>query len=194
MIYFAGQPKFNSNPEGEFTRGQHWDDTESMNEDLIAYWNETVGENDQVFVLGEFFDLSKNLSGKSIEKLVSALNGNILHVYHHQDRDTDFSEYTGICILGTTIQYRQKTIHITNFLEHINRIESNLMISSCRRSLLNKENSKSIYYHKNGSTIFQNNISRPVYNVNIELWGYKPVSIETILNSYSFYLKQNEDL
>jgi calcineurin-like phosphoesterase family protein len=194
MIYFVGQPKFNSDPKNDFPRGQHWDDTESMNEDLISYWNETVGKEDQVFVLGEFLDFSKNLSAKSIEKLVSDLNGNILHVYHNQDRDIDFSEYIGVCILGTTIQYRQKTIHITNFLEHINRIESNLMISSCRRSLLNKINAKSIYYHKNGSTIFQNNISRPVFNVNIELWGYKPISIETILNSYSLYLKQNEDL
>ena len=87
MIYFAGQPKFNSDPKHDFIRGQHWDDAESMNEDLISYWNDTVGKEDQVFVLGEFLDFSKNLSGKSIEKLVSNLNGNILHVYHNQDRD-----------------------------------------------------------------------------------------------------------
>ena len=201
-MYFVGQPKFNYDPKNHVKRCQNWDDAVSMNEDLISYWNDTIPEDGIVFVLGEFQDLTnRNMPGYTYKDLVTRLNGRLCHVYHRKDGgaaplyDTveHFkTDYTEICVLDTMIQYDHKTIHITNFLEHINRIESNLVITSCGR-YLSKENTKSIYFSMHGSTIFQNNIINPVYNVNLDVWDYKPVSISEILSRYSLYLKHNEE-
>ena len=193
-MYFVGQPKFNYDPRNHCKRCQNWDDTESMNEDLISYWNDTVPEDALVFVLGEFQDSKNpNMPGYTYKDLVSRLNGRLCHVYHRKDAEREHSEYTELCVLDTMIQYDRKTIHITNFLEHINRIESNLVITSCGR-YLSKENNKSIHFNMHGSTIFQNNIINPVYNVNLDEWDYKPVSISEILSRYSLYQKHNEEL
>ena len=58
--------------------------------------------------------------------------------------------------------------------------------------LVDKVNDKYVYYrdHK-GVTRFINNLSIPIFNVNIELWNYKPVNIDTILKFYSEYRNHN---
>ena len=63
-LYFVGDINFSCDPQLELIRKDIWDDYQSMNEDLISNWNENVGENDTVFVIGTFFNFTSSLTEK----------------------------------------------------------------------------------------------------------------------------------
>ena len=83
---------------------------------------------------------------------------------------------------------------ISNFLEHINRVEANFTVTSCLTNNLKKVNEKFIYYEsKEGSHIFVNNLNKPVFNLSADLWEFKPVRLSTLLEIYKSYCIFNSE-
>lgn len=181
-IFLIGQPKFHCNPKEDLERREIWDDSNSMNEDLIEYWNEKVSKEDTVFVVGELIDSNST-------SIINELNGNIILVRNRNDSLTKYVDDKLITtLLVAELIYNNKSIYITNYLEHINTVESNLIITSDESHLLNKINDKSMCYRDSKEVVkFINNLSIPVFNLNIKKWNYKPVNLEEIIKSYSDY-------
>ena len=187
-IFFVGQPKFYSNPEENLKRREIWDDADSMNDDLVSYWNETVSEDDTVFVIGELVSVEET-------SIVERLNGKIVLIRNQEDSLTKYVDDKIITTASSIdLVYENKSIYMTNYLEHINTIESNFIITSDSFGLMYKRNDKYIYFMDTlGRNRFVNNLQIPIFNANIELWDYKPISINTILQSYSDYRRHYTD-
>jgi len=187
-IFIAGQPKFHSNPQDNLNRREIWDDTESMNDDLVSYWNETVNEGDTVFVVGELLD-------DEAEGLLKRLNGNIILIRNSEDALTKYVDDRLITTaLSIDLVYEGYSIYMTNYLEHINTVESNLIVASDDVGLLSKVNDKYIYFKDcKGRTKFVNNLEIPIFNVNMEKWDFKPVHIDVILQLYRDYKRHYTD-
>lgn len=187
-IFLTGQPKFYSNPQENLNRREIWDDSESMNDDLINYWNETVDKDDTVFVLGE-------LLSEDTDNLIQRLNGKIVLIRNNFDA---LSKYVDSKIITTAASidliYDQMAIYMTNYLEHINTVESNLIVASDDIGLLSKLNDKYIYFiDSKGRNRFINNLQIPIINVNIEKWDFKPIHIDVIIQLYKDYKRHYTD-
>jgi calcineurin-like phosphoesterase family protein len=62
--------------------GRPFDNVKEMDEMLIANWNKTIGEQDNVYFLGDFTFRGKD----EVEAIVSRLNGHIHWVYGNHDK------------------------------------------------------------------------------------------------------------
>ena len=194
-IFLIGNPEFYSDPQKNMFRSEIWDDYESMNEDLISYWNETVNKDNIVYIIcgkggieNSFFKnkLNEKLNGEII--LIQNKNSSIPKYYNHFVSEAEFVHVKAIDL---NIQY---TIYLTNFLEHINRVEANFTVTSCLTNNLKKVNEKFIYYEsKEGSHIFVNNLNKPVFNLSADLWEFKPVRLSTLLEIYKSYCIFNSE-
>lgn len=187
-VFIAGQPRFHSNPQDNLNRREIWDDAESMNDDLISYWNETVNDGDTVFVVGELLSLST-------DSLLKRLNGNIILIRNYEDALTKYVDDKLITTaLSIDLVYEGYSIYMTNYLEHINTVESNLIVASDDVGLLSKVNDRYIYFKDSkGRTKFVNNLEVPIFNVNIEKWDFKPIHIDVILQLYRDYRRHYTD-
>lgn len=187
-IYFVGQPKFGSAPNQSQIRSAIWDDTETMNNDLISYWNESINTNDTVYVLGEFFDTTY----KNQDDILFQLNGNILFLYNKKDALHKYTNDNLITYTELEFIYQSRAIYLTNFLEHINNIETNFIVTSCDTKLVELKNENNLYYTTSkGSVHFLNNLKSPVYNVCIDYNNFRPFKLEDIYTSYINYIRIN---
>ena len=63
-LHFVGDINFSCDPSLELIRKDIWDDSDSMNEDLVSNWNENVADNDIVIVIGTFFNFTSSIEEK----------------------------------------------------------------------------------------------------------------------------------
>lgn len=188
--FFVGQPNFNQDPHSMSNgigRSSIWNDVESMNEDIINFWNETVTPEDDVFVIGNFTNPSNN----SIQ-IMNKLNGRIFYINNESYTEDNIYDQCDNVTQATSMNLlkNELSIYLTNNLEHLNTIDSNFIITSCNRNLLEKINSKQIYFrNKRNNLMYINNLHIPVFNVNIDIWDYRPINLKTILDLYIIYRK-----
>jgi calcineurin-like phosphoesterase family protein len=189
--YFIGQPRFFADPQQIFTRTTIWDKTEEMNDDLVKYWNSEVGKYDNVFVLGELFGgPNRDLS------FVEELNGHIHFIHNQKDVEHKYTNtewFTTFCSMEFLAD--PNSIYLTNYLEHINTVESNIIISSNDNTTLLKRVNYDYCYFVNhcGTTRLIKNLHSPVFNVCADDWEFKPVSIRKILDLYNNYRRTYTD-
>lgn len=62
----------------------HFNNVEEMDSTMIKYWNETVGVNDKIFVLGDFISTNNR---EYIIRTVNQLNGQIILIRGNHDTD-----------------------------------------------------------------------------------------------------------
>ena len=190
-LYFVGDINFSCDPQLELIRKDIWDDYQSMNEDLISNWNENVGENDIVFVIGTFFNFTSSLTEK--KEIYSKLNGRINHVNTGHDYGK-MEEEIGITYQEAKFRYKDYLIYISNNFDFINKINCNFSVISNSNAMISKQNEKYIYIQEPYSdvAIMKNRLQSPIYNVFIDSWDFCPVSIDEILYFYSNYKKSEE--
>lgn len=189
-IYFTGQPRFGMNPSKnhDVVRSAIWDDEESMNEDLINYWNETVQSNDLIYIMGEFFE--ENVKEKEQNKIIKQLNGNKIFLQNQKDVINKYSNSNVIMYHDIQFVFERNLIHLTNFLEHINTTESNFVITSTNNTLNLKVNENIVHYEsKSGALMFRNNLHKLVVDVSVDMWEFRPVGLEQILRIYNEYYR-----
>ncbi|WP_139994943.1 metallophosphoesterase [Kurthia sp. Dielmo] len=68
--------------EFEVGRSNEFNDVEQMDNEMISNWNNTVGEQDTIYFLG---DLSIKSDYKVLRLLLSKLNGHIIHILGNHD-------------------------------------------------------------------------------------------------------------
>lgn len=178
-IFFTSDLHFNH--DREFIYGPRgFKSVEEMNETLIKNWNETVTNEDDVYVLGDFF-LGNDM--EFVEKTLSRLNG-LIHLVvgnHDTPRKLEFysgAEYISEIADALRIKYKKREF----FLCHYPVLTASLEQDPDRAviNLFGHTHSKDKFYE-----------DRPyMYNVAVDANDNKPVEIEEILTAFNDKVKE----
>ena len=190
--FFVGDINFGVNPQECFRREGIWNDSISMNDDLILNWNDTITDDDSVFILGNFFDSTFYSDRQEEQKeIYESLRGNKFYIQNTKLPHNKYNHELGPVLTELTFIEKSYLIRVTNNFDMINRIGCNFSVVSSTEFYIQKYNPDFIYYEdqKTGAIILQNNLPSPVYNVCIDSWDFMPVSIDELLSFYSHYKK-----
>lgn len=150
-LYFSSDHHFNHEKVIEYS-DRPYDSLEEMHNELIINWNSVVDEDDTVFVVGDF----SMREGVSSNELLSRLNGNKVMISGNHDPD--------IPLKACYLELFNKGFEVVH-----NPIDSSSHYT--------------IHGHvhvKEGEKMVRQKNGRVFINVNVELWGYTPVSEQQI--------------
>lgn len=156
-------------------------DVDEMNDKLIENWNNTITNKDIVFVLGDTFWFNDS---EKIKKVLNSLNGKM--IYFIPGNHDDFEKYYRIFDNDRYVFCEDIVVLYTSKYE----------IWLCHYPLttwphrVNNENCINLFGHIHSKKditegIDQNlNLHSNQFDVGCDYWNYKPVSLETIINTY----------
>jgi len=147
-----------------------FDTVEKMNNALIIYHNETVGENDTVYHLGDFAFLRKDQIMK-LNKIMERLSGNHILILGNHDESHPFI-YLKMGFLS---------VHTSLFVDEF------LLIHDPSHAVVADENQKVLCGHIHQISKF---IGNNILNVGVDIWNYRPISIETVRETFN---QRNDD-
>jgi len=149
------------------TRG-HFIDVNDMNNTIIRNWNNVVGKNDTIYLLGDI----AFTNGKLTRSLIERLNGNIILIKGNHDKNKDIKKYRDLLIsvenyIEIKYEYNNKYYHI---------IMSHYPFASWNRSF---HGSIMCHGHSHGHYIAPGKI----FDVGIDsdIGGFEPINIEYII-------------
>lgn len=153
---------------------------QEMNGTLVKNWNETVGNDDDIYVLGDFF-LGTDFN--YIQEVLNKLNGRIHLVTGNHDTPSKITEYTSwnnIVEIADALRIRYKKREF--FLCHYPVLTASLEQDPDKAviNLFGHTHSKDKFYE-----------DRPyMYNVAVDANDNKPVEIEEILTAFNDKVKE----
>lgn len=137
-----------------------------MDKTLIENWNQRVKKDDVVFHLGDFcFRNTTNRGEGEIHKAqyyLNKLNGKIIQIEGNHDRNNT----TKTCIQEMRIKLGGKRIILTHRPENIGDVGYDLHFVGHIHTLWKYQ---TVYYEKK------------MVNVGVDVWEFKPITIEDIL-------------
>ena len=162
-----------------------WNDEKEMGPGLISNWNEKVGDNDIVFVLGDTFWFNDS---RSIKKVLSQLKGKDIYIipgnhddfdaYHRVD-DPRIHLCSDVVALWLESEY---------YLGWDRKIVEIWMSHYPMMTWPHRENGAiQLFGHIHSSPDRKEGVDQdlPLHwnqmDVGCDYWGYRPVSIETVL-------------
>ena len=191
--WFTSDPHFSHSNIMVFCN-RPWTNIQDMNEGLIENWNDVVGDNDIVFVLG---DVSWNKDPHDMKRIIERLNGS--HIFILPGNHDTKEQFTKI---GKRAELISDTalVFISGIDEDKPTREHEFMISHFplatwphfRRGVIN------LHGHIHSGPRSHNEIDQPgfdlilkknlTYDVGVDNNDYKPIEIRDILNK----LKKND--
>lgn len=178
-IFFTSDTHFNHDREFVYSpRG--FKTIQEMNRTLVKNWNETVGNDDDIYVLGDFF-LGTDFN--YIQEVLNKLNGRIHLVTGNHDTPSKITEYTSwnnIVEIADALRIRYKKREF--FLCHYPVLTASLEQDPDKAviNLFGHTHSKDKFYE-----------DRPyMYNVAVDANDNKPVEIEEILTAFNDKVKK----
>lgn len=178
-IFFTSDTHFNHDREFVYSpRG--FKTIQEMNGTLVKNWNETVGNDDDIYVLGDFF-LGTDFN--YIQEVLNKLNGRIHLVTGNHDTPSKITEYTSwnnIVEIADALRIRYKKREF--FLCHYPVLTASLEQDPDKAviNLFGHTHSKDKFYE-----------DRPyMYNVTVDANDNKPVEIEEILTAFNDKVKE----
>jgi calcineurin-like phosphoesterase family protein len=180
MIYFISDTHFNH--DREFVYGPRgFESIGEMNEALIKNWNETVTDEDDIYVLGDFF-LGTN--EEFIHETLMKLNGQIHLIYGNHDTPKKIELYENTCKnikcegYATKIKYKKREFYLSHYPTLTASLEQDP-----NRAVIN------LFGHTHSKEKFYED--RPyMYNVAADAHDNRPVSIDTIINDFNEKIKE----
>lgn len=174
MIYFTSDTHFNH--DREFVYGPRgFESIQEMNEALIKNWNETVGPEDDIYVLGDFF---LGTDYDFINETLDKLNGRIHLVVGNHDTPSKITWYTSwnnIVEIADALRIRYKKREF--FLCHYPVLTASLE-QDPKRAVIN------LFGHTHSKDKFYED--RPyMYNVAADAHDNRPVSIDEIMVDFN---------
>lgn len=172
-IYFTSDLHFNHNRE--FIWGDRgFSSVEEMNETIIKNWNNTVTNDDDVYVVGDVM-LG---GGDSHEKglgLIKQLNGKIHIIAGNHDTDRRIELYKTLSnVVSVTHAERLKWNGYHFWLSHFPSNTSNLSKETLKQMTIN------ISGHTHAKSKFYKDIPY-IYNVSVDAHNCTPVSVEDVI-------------
>ena len=178
-IFFTSDTHFNHDREFVYSpRG--FKTIQEMNGTLVKNWNETVGNDDDIYVLGDFF-LGTDFN--YIQEVLNKLNGRIHLVTGNHDTPSKITVYTSwnnIVEIADALRIRYKKREF--FLCHYPVLTASLEQDPDKAviNLFGHTHSKDKFYE-----------DRPyMYNVAVDANDNKPVEIEEILTAFNNKVKE----
>lgn len=173
-IFFTSDTHFNHNRE--FIYGPRgYKCVQEMNGALIRNWNETVGKDDDIYVLGDFF-LGSDM--KYVREVLNKLNGRIHLVIGNHDTPAKITEYTAwnnIVEIADALRIKHKKREF--FLCHYPVLTASLE-QDPNRAVIN------LFGHTHSKDKFYED--RPyMYNVAVDANDNRPVSIDEIMAAFN---------
>lgn len=150
-----------------------YDSVEHMNEEQVRKWNETVTNEDEVYVLGDLM-----LGSADNIKYLKRLNGKIHIVLGNHDTPTREALYlqlpnvVEVAEVGIRLKYNKHYFVLT----HYPMLTGNLEKEHLRQMSLN------LFGHTHQSTNFYNDMPF-MYHVGVDSHNGYPVDIDTIINA-----------
>ena len=178
-IFFTSDTHFNHDREFVYSpRG--FKTIQEMNGTLVKNWNETVGNDDDIYVLGDFF-LGTDFN--CIQEVLNKLNGRIHLVTGNHDTPSKITEYTSwnnIVEIADALRIRYKKREF--FLCHYPVLTASLE-QDPNKAVIN------LFGHTHSKDKFYED--RPyMYNVAVDANDNKPVEIEEILTAFNNKVKE----
>lgn len=178
-IFFTSDTHFNHDREFVYSpRG--FKTIQEMNGTLVKNWNETVGNDDDIYVLGDFF-LGTDFN--YIQEALNKLNGRIHLVTGNHDTPSKITEYTSwnnIVEIADALRIRYKKREF--FLCHYPVLTASLE-QDPNKAVIN------LFGHTHNKDKFYED--RPyMYNVAVDANDNKPVEIEEILTTFNNKVKE----
>jgi len=180
MIYFTSDLHFNH--DREFIWGPRgFKSVDEMNEALFKNWNETVGKNDTIYVLGDFFLGPAN--AQFIHHMITELNGEIHFIYGNHDTPAKMKIYNEDSLINkegyaTKIKYKKREFYLSHYPTLTASLEQDP-----NRVVIN------LFGHTHSKEKFYED--RPyMYNVAVDAHDNRPVSIDTIINDFNEKVKE----
>jgi calcineurin-like phosphoesterase family protein len=143
-------------------------DINHMNEEIIKRWNKKVGVDDLVYHVGDFS--FKNSDNKN--RYEQRLNGNIVHILGNHD----YNNGVKTLILSAIMEFGNK-----RFLVQHRPPEKDTYIENFDMVLCG-------HVHQKWKDIFFQGV--PIINVGVDVWGFEPITIDTILKYYDKIMKE----
>lgn len=169
MFYFISDTHFNHNKPFIYEpRG--FSSVQEADAAIIKNWNETVGKNDDIYVVGDFF-LGTDM--KYIDEVLNTLHGKIHLIIGNHDTDAKlkrYEKYSNIVEIafGTRLKYKGKTYYVSHYPT---------LVENCDDTEL--PNVINLFGHTHNKEKFFED--RPnMYNVACDAHNCTPVSIEEI--------------
>lgn len=141
-------------------------DVNTMNNQLIYLWNETVKPDDVVYHLGDFALMKKD----QIKPIFDQLNGEIHLILGNHDRSKAFYEEIGFKTVRTNALIDQ--YDLTVFLIHD---------PICAEAALKRHVDLVLHGHIHGKKKLWNPGS-PIVHVGVDAWDYRPIEFDQILD------------
>ena len=178
-IFFTSDTHFNH--DREFVYGPRGFKTiQEMNGALIRNWNETVGKDDDIYVLGDFF---LGTDYDYINEVLDKLNGRIHLVVGNHDTPSKITWYTNwnnIVEIADALRLKYKKREF--FLCHYPVLTASLE-QDPKRAVIN------LFGHTHSKDKFYED--RPyMYNVAVDANDNRPVSIDEIMAAFDAKVKE----
>lgn len=181
-IYFIADPHLNHDRDFIY-KPRGFNSVEEMNEAIIERWNSVVGEDDDVYVLGDFF---LGTDEKFIKDTILKLHGFIHVIRGNHDTDAKMHIYRGghtyEVLDAKFLKYKKKMF----FLSHYPTLTSELQTEPEKYvyNLFGHTHSKDKFY-----------MGRPyMYNVAADAHDCTPVCIDTIIADINEKIKEHKEM
>ena len=160
-----------------------------MNEAIINNFNEVVGWNDKLYILGDLF-LNDNYEGL---KLLSRLPGYKYVIWGNHDTDTRIElveSHFPMTITTLGFSHREKINGQTFYMSHYPTIVSNYDDNTkpLNRRVIN------LFGHTHSAEKFYDKHNPCMYNVALDAHKCYPVEVTTIMQDIKNQIKENSEI
>lgn len=163
-----------------------YDSIGQMNAELTRLWNETVTEDDTIYYLGDF-----SLSYKWVQECAGNLKGNKILVVGNHDACFNRHDFKKLRQPGQYLKYFKEVHHDLSLPMKINGIQTNLQLCHFPFAEAEEGYGFPIRYpdhrpQNKGQTLLHGHVHNlwkkkgRCINVGVDVWDYKPVSLEQI--------------
>ena len=166
-----------------------FDSIEAMNAAIEEHWNTMVGEDDEVYILGDLMVCGKDRSNEEGMAIVRRLKGKKHIILGNHDTAARVAMYEKEASIvdvqyATMLKYKGYSF----FLSHFPSITTNLQHEKLKQGVIN------LFGHTHSKEKFFNDVPF-MYNVSLDAHENRPVSIDQALEEikaqYAKYCKMN---
>lgn len=183
MIYYTSDLHFG---HSNIIKYEHrpFTDVQDMTNKLIENWNSVVKDNDTVYILGDFAFNGSASSVDDINNIVFKLKGEKHLIIGNHDQFINKQHFKPLLWKEITPYKRIKDTYIDELGEKHNRIVC-LFHYPIEHWDMQMYGSIHLHghLHSKPTRLYQENR----YNVGCDLWDYKPVTLQQIIEKYTIY-------
>lgn len=166
-------------------KSRGFDTVEQMNEAIETHWDEMIGDDDEVYILGDLMVGGKGNGNADGMKIIRRLKGKKHIVIGNHDTDTRIALYRAEPRVieveyATRFRYRGYSF----YLSHYPSITTNLQHETLKQGVIN------LFGHTHSKDRFFNGVPF-MYNVSLDAHDIRPVSLDVVLEEVKEKYKQS---